>query len=129
MIKIYYEEYHNDYNRKNHEKIFSNLQKLEDWIFSQMKQDYSDKECGSHFLSFPTPEQCKRMNTEGPWRISFTPDYGGPDYLIRQIKNDNGIIFSDGQFTAGKRHWSKEVQNWLIHCHNRQFSPQFDFAE
>lgn len=125
MVKIKYEEYYNDYFRRNHEKTFSNLTDLENWMFDQMQQDYSK----SHGMYFPTPEKSARFHSEGPSRIEFTPKLGGPTFWIRQIENYGGIIFSDGTFTSRKKHWSKEIQEWLKHCDMRQHSPKFSFVE
>ena len=39
MLRIYYEEYYNDYHRKELNRSFSTLKELENWIFGQMQQD------------------------------------------------------------------------------------------
>lgn len=124
MIVVKYEEYLNDYRRSNHEKRFSSLTELEDWIFSQMQQDYTD----GRGMSFPTVEKCKQLGDTGPGEISFTPRWGGPEFWIHQIENDSGIIFSDGGMTAGQKHWSQAVQDWLAHCDERQRQPKFNFV-
>lgn len=121
MITVCYEEYHNDYFRKEHEKRFANLAELEEWIFGQMKQDYSDKEKGWLRMFFPVHET--------PSRIGFTPQWGGPNCWIHQIESERGIIFTDGRHTAGQKHWNQEVRDWLKHCKERQYSPKFVFAE
>lgn len=129
MIRVYYEEYHCDYYRKDHEQDFFDLDDLKKWIFNQMQQDYSDKMRGPYVLSFPTPEKAEKIGAEGPWEIEFIPKAGGPRYWIHLIKQNERIMFTDGKITAGQRHWSKEVQEWLSQCHAQQFSPQFDFIE
>lgn len=125
MIKVKYERYWNDFKRTSEVKSFSNLCELENWIFSQMQQDYTD----TLVMGFPTPNKAKRINASAPWRIEFTPQFGGESIWIHQIENFKGIVFSDGKFTAGMRHWSKEVQEWLVHCEERRRSPQFNFVE
>lgn len=129
MIRVYFEEYHNDYFRKNHVQAFYGLRDLENWIFDQMRQNYSDKDNGRHVMSFPTPEAAKRIVSEAPWSIEFKPDYDGPTYWIHKIEHNGGILFSDGSMTAKRKHWSKEVQEWCSHCHKRQYNPQFNFIE
>lgn len=129
MFKIYYEEYRNDYWRKPLEKSFYSLQEIEDWIFGQMRRDYSNKKTGGHAMSFPTPEAAERIKSDGPWEIQFQPEIGSATYWIHQIRDDRGIIFSDGKMTAGKRHWTLSVQDWLTHCKERQYNPTFDFVD
>lgn len=126
MIRIYYEEYYNDYHRNDHEKSFYSIEELEEWIFGQMRQDYTDKKRWA--MSFPTPKRVKSINESGPWSIEFKPGYESPTFWIHMIKNDQGIIFSDGNMTAKKKHWSKEIQDWLEHCENRRRNPQFNFV-
>ena len=125
MIRVFYEEYYNDFIRKNREKAFANLTELEEWIFGQMEQDYTKP----FVMFFPAPEIMKRIHADGPGRIEFTPKHSGSHIWIHQIKNCNGIIFSDGSFTAERKHWSKEMQEWLKHCDERQHSPEFEFVE
>lgn len=120
MIKVRYEEYHNDYFRRNHEETFSSLTELEDWIFGQMQQDYT-KSCGMYF---PTGKHSKEAS-----RISFTPVCGGCSIWIHQIEDYRGIIFSDGTFTSGQKHWSKDIREWLVHCDERQHAPKFTFVD
>ncbi len=127
MIKVGYEKYWCDFHRQSEEMNFSTLEELENWIFSQMEVKYSDD--GSHLMSFPTPVKVERIRENGPWTIEFTPTTTGPTIWIHQIEDENGIIFSDGKLTCGLRHWSKAVQEWLIHCDKRQHNPQFNFVE
>lgn len=126
MVQIKYERYWDDYHRKNEEKSFQDLTELENWIFDQMKQDYTKERFA---MSFPTPEIAKRINEAGPWSIEFKPDRYGETFWIRQISDERGIIFSDGTFTAGLRHWSEDIKDWLQHCEIRRRSPQFDFVD
>lgn len=126
MIKIKFERYWNDYHRKNETKDFSSLSELEEWIFGQMQRDYSKND---YAMSFPTPEKAARIVSKGPWAIEFTPKRGEESIWIKQIENYSGIIFSDGTFTSGQKHWNKDIQEWLTHCDSRKRNPQFNFAE
>lgn len=128
MVTVCYDEYYSDVRNTFMEKDFQDLHDVEEWMFSQMREDYSDKENGKFVMSFPTPEKCKEIKADGPWAIEFVPIYNGPTYRIHQIKDGNGIIFSDGKYTANRRHWSKNVQRWLAGCESRQYSPVFNFV-
>ena len=125
MLRVKYERYWNDYIRKNEERCFRDLNDLEEWMFGQMKQDYTDK----FVMSFPTPDAAKRIGETGPWRIEFKPQWGGESFWIRQIECERGIIFSDGTFTSGQKHWSEAVKTWLTHCEERRKAPKFNFVD
>lgn len=125
MIKIKYERYWNDFTRKNEEKTFPDLDALADWIFSQMQQDYTK----DFVMSFPTPEKVKQINENGPYRIEFKPTRSGESFWIYLIENANGIIFSDGRFTSGRKHWSTVAQEWCTACDRRQHAPTFNFVD
>lgn len=129
MIKIYYEKYWNDFLRKDETKTFDTLEDVADWIFDQMKVDYSDRDHGWVYMYFPTEETNKRIGASGPSRIEFMPENGGPTFWIHKMMKDGKIIFTDGKMTAGQKHWSKDVKAWLAECDKRQKSPRFDFAE
>ena len=121
MIRVKYERYWNDYIRKQEEKCFASLTDLEDWMFNQIQQKYEEA------MFFPTPAAAKKIGSTGPWTIELRPRFGGEDIWIHQISNHEGIIFSDGKFTSGYKHWSKEVQEWLVHCDMRKKQPLFNF--
>lgn len=125
MIEVKYERYWNDFYRKSETKHFPSLRELEEWIFGQMQQDYTEKQ---FVMSFPTPKAAERISVRGPWSIEFKPVWGEETFWIHQI-SDGSIIFSDGKFTAGQKYWNKEVQDWLVHCDERQHHPKFNFAD
>ncbi len=120
MINIKYERYYNDSVRKDEEKTFADLGALAGWIFGQMQQDYTD----SFTMFFPTPENSRGLRDGGPGHISFRPVRGGKDIRIHLIRNADEIIFSDGRFTAGRKHWSTPVKEWLIACDKRQHAHE-----
>lgn len=70
----------------------------------------------------------KPYNRSGPWAIKFQPIPGETTISIHQIESSEGIIFSDGRRTAGRKYWTDEVQAWLTHCEQRRRVPQFNFA-
>lgn len=124
MYVAKFERYWNDYRRKDETKTFSGLAELENWMFGQMQQDYTK----DFVMTFPTPAAAVRIKADGPWAIEFRPKWGDENIWIHLIENDAGIIFSDGKFTAGLKHWTREVQEWLTHCEERRKSPKFNFA-
>lgn len=67
LIRVYCEEYKNDFQKKNCEKTFSDLDELKNWIFNQMKQDYN--KYGA--MTFPTLKFYNKYGFSGPGRISF----------------------------------------------------------
>lgn len=126
MIKIFYEEYYNDFKRTQKTNTFSDLQQLADWIFEQMQLDYTKE---TWALFFPTPEILERLHEAGPCRIEFHPyRCGGPTYWIRKIESGEGILFSDGTYTAGQRYWNEEIKKWLRECDHRKKNPTFHFV-
>lgn len=125
MLRVKYERYWNDYIHKNEERRFRDLDDLEEWMFDQMEQDYTKK----FVMCFPTPDAAKRIGETGPWKIEFRPKWGGESFWIKQIECERGIIFSDGTFTSGQKHWSEEVKTWLTHCEERRKTPKFNFAD
>lgn len=118
MIKIQYEAYNTDYDKKFYEKTFRSLTELEDWIFGQMKRPY-DRENNWCAMFFPQ---------SSPSQIIFTPVWRGTTYYIHMIENDLGIIFSDGEYTNEQKHWNDEVKEWLAHCNTRRDAPVFNFV-
>ena len=126
MIKAYIEEYYNDYFKKQHVMEFPNLSNLADWIFGQMRTDYSGD---SLAMGIPTPEKAERIKADAPWRIEFKPERGGPSFWIHQMKENGRIIFTDGTYTNGQRHWSQAAKEWCIDIEKRRKNPTFDFAE
>ena len=123
MITVRMIQYWNDYHKKEVRERFNGLAELEEWIFGQMRVDYSS-EHGRNLLSFP------RCDVEGNiYRISVQPEHGSYVYWIKQIEDDHsGILFSDGTFTAGRKHCTKMVREWLAGCERRKNAPTFYFA-
>ena len=125
MLNVKLERYLNTFWRKDEAKSFASLSELENWIFDQMQQDYSRN---TWAMSFPTPASARNIHADGPWAIKFQPIPGETTISIHQIESSEGIIFSDGRRTAGRKYWTDEVQAWLTHCEQRRRVPQFNFA-
>ena len=118
MITVRMIQYWNDYRKKERREQFRGLKELEDWIFGQMCVDYSSED-GRGFLTFPECDVEKHI-----YQISVQPECGGCVYWIKQIEDDrSGIIFSDGTFTAGQKHYTRAVREWLAGCEKRKKNP------
>lgn len=126
MLSVKYERYWCDYHRRNESASFADLTELENWMFEQMQQNYT---ADPGVMSFPTPEKTARIGESGPWTIELRPVWGEEHVWIHLITSNGGIIFSDGKFTAGRKHWSKAVQDWLARCEERKKQPKFNFVE
>lgn len=123
MITIKMIEYWNDYHKKERRERFADLDALADWIFGQMQVNYSDKD-GSFALWFPKCDDIRWLSY-----IKVIPEYNGPSLWIKQIEDDSRrILFSDGTFTAGQKHCTRNVREWLAKCENRKNNPTFRFA-
>ena len=123
MLKVKYERYWNDSYRRNEVLSCSDLDRLADWMFDKIQQDYSKA------MFFPTPEKVAQIGEKGPWKIELRPRWGEEQIWIHQIENECGIIFSDGKFTSRQKHWSKAVQEWLVQCEERRLRPKFNFVD
>lgn len=124
MIRVRIIEYWNDFRQREYEEYFDGLRDLAEWIFRRMKADYSGRH-GKRLLSFPECSTDDRIS-----EIWFRPEYAAHAFLIKQIEDVNlGILFSDGTYTAGQKHCTREVRLWLAECRKRQENPVFNFAE
>lgn len=124
MITVRMIQYWNDYHKREQREQFRDLKELEEWIFAQMRVDYSSGH-GRNWLSFP------RCDTECEiYQIPVRPEYGGYVYWIKLIEDgDIGIMFSDDSFTAGQRHCTNVMREWLAKCEARKKTHAFCFAE
>ena len=118
MYRIDYEEYWNDFFRKQHQKTFASLSDIEEWVFGQMQRDYRGDNL---VMYFPQGDQ--------PSRIEFHPVRGGASFWIYMIQSNDGIVFSDGKLTCGQKYASERVREWLKHCKERRDKPAFCFAQ
>jgi hypothetical protein len=104
-------------------KTFSNLTGVEDWLFNTAMRSSR----GYENLYFPKTEPTSWKKIPEPSRIE-TRDSNDWSIWIHRIDSDNGIIFSDGKYTCGIKHWNNEVKEWLKHCDERKANPKFNFA-
>ena len=123
MIIVRMIKYWHDYQKRELQERFRDLDELANWIFGQMRVDYTS-EHGRNLLSFP-----KCDADDSIYNISVRPEYGGYVFWIKQIEDEHsGIVFSDGTFTGGQKHCTKAVGEWLMRCENRKRNPTFNFA-
>lgn len=125
-IKIKYEKYYNDSKKNYYEKEFSSLAQLEEWIFQQIEQIKQNYSYPDFLICFPD------LNSQNK-TINITLIKDSPSIWIHQIENEQGILLSDGKYTAGRNHMSNQVKEWCSHCRKRLIaSPsetQFKFVD
>lgn len=129
MIKVKYEMYWNDLNKKHEVKSFYSLKDVENWMFDMMKRDYVNDDWAMRFPTQESVKRVQRLGGSGLWGIEFRPEIGGVTYWIHQMETNDGIIFTDGKYTSRQKHWNKEVREWIDHCEERRIKPKFIFAE
>lgn len=110
MIAIEYERYWNDYTRqKKLTKSFSSLSSLANWLFDM------NTDPNGYGLYFG--EGLIESKDEQGWTI-----------WVRIIRNENGIIFSDGRYTMGQKHCNDTVKEWVSECMERKNHPVYNFV-
>lgn len=121
MITVKYEIVINDHMRKFSCLYFPALEKVGAWIIDKMIANPAE------YMILPI----RREKEEGyGWvePISFRPEQGEPEYRIHAIQNSDGWIFSDGQFTGGKKFCAVAVENWIKELRSFQ-NGDFQFVE
>lgn len=126
MIRVKYERYHNDYNRRTEEKTFYDLSQVADWLFSKANGRYKDR------LFFIDPDGRipyfgGKLNLDSSC-ISAKYDDTGYATWVQEIIKDGKIIYSTGEYTNGISHWNDEIKQWLRDCRDRQRNPHFNFG-
>ena len=112
MLKVKFEEYHNDYNFHYFTERFNSLKELQTWVMSKMHVS-----CPKEWIRFSSNPIFFRMQPDGP----------GWSYKIHLIEDDDGIIFSDGEHTAGQRHIARCVVEWFDEFRCELDCPVFNF--
>lgn len=125
MIRVEYQKYWNDLRTQNGlVKTFYSLKDVENWLFDNASRSRG----GYNNLFFPPTVPTNWKANPEPSRIE-THDAEDWDIWIHRIDNENGIIFSDGKYTSGMKHWNEEVKEWLARCAERKADkPQFNFV-
>lgn len=120
MIFVKYEEYYNDYIRKqNLVERFLSLETFKHWVEFNTVGDTNDERT----LWWPHYKESNYFTykIQNGWKV-----------CIRMIVNEEGIIFTDGFYTSGKRHSSNEFYKWCqerIQQQQQQQKKQYDFVE
>lgn len=122
MILVDYEEYTNDYCRSYKQKTLGDLTEFANWVFALCKGKYEDR------ISIPNPDTTIFTADEMPYSIDVNCIWEeNKHYWIHQIKRDGKIIFTDGKYTNGIKHWSELMKSMCRNMLNRKANPQFDF--
>ena len=124
MMTIYYDEYVSDLNIKARERSgFYSWKEIEDWVFGLCASGkYSDK------ISVPIPDRTDIWK-DGPSAIEVNCCWTeGKTYRIHKVTNSDGIVFSDGRYTSGQRHWNDEAKNACRSIRQRAINPTFNFV-
>lgn len=117
MIKVTYEQYYNDYIRKQNLIIhFQSLGAFKNWVESNTVGDIHS----AKILWWPHRQEsnCFRYNMQNGWCC-----------FIRMIENEEGIIFTDGFYTSGKRHSSNAFYEWCQERILNQQRAQYKFVK
>ncbi len=118
MITVRYEEYTNDYIRRNTTKTFSSLGEFENWFFSLCNGSYEQD------ISIPDP---RRSDIPSGMEVRCYQTEG-KCYWVHMISRDAGIIYSDGHHTDGQRHWNDETKSLCVEMIQRKKKPTFNFV-
>lgn len=113
MLKVKIEEYHNDNNFHYFTRDFNSLKELQAWVMSQMHVTVL-----KDWIWLDSKVAYFKIQPDGP----------GWSYKIHQIEDEDGIIFSDGQHTAGQRHIADCVKQWLDDLKQELEAPKFNFV-
>lgn len=117
MIRVTYEQYYNDYMRKQNLVMhFQSLDAFKNWVESNTVGDVNN----AQILWWPhyRESNCFRYKMQNG-RICF----------IRMIENEEGIIFTDGFYTSGKCHSSNEFYEWCQEKIQKQKKAQYNFVK
>lgn len=123
MVTVYYEEYTNDYNRRNKTKDFGSLAQFEDWFFGLCKRSYTE------YIGIPDPDTAIFRPSEMPYALSVNAMWDDNcTYWIHMILRNNGIIFSDGKYTDRQKHWNDTTKDMCRQMLARRNNPTFNFV-
>ena len=123
MIKVYYEEYTNDYCRRDKTETFYGYDAFKDWFFNKCRGSYKDK------ISIPNPDSTIFKKDELPYSMEVNCMWEeNKCYWIHKIEKDGKIVFSDGRHTNRIKYWNDDVRQMCREMLAREKNPQFDFG-
>ena len=112
MITIKYEVYYNDCNFFHRVEKLKDLNDFKEWIYKKM-----------HVKEY---EKWIRLNSDLVY-ITIQPEGPGMEINIHQIEDEDGILFSDGQYTNGLDHCADCMKKWMEELKKDIKSPKFNF--
>lgn len=117
------------YNDEEFTRTFDSLDSFKDWIFAQ----YGVHEYSKH------AERYKSDFTLG--KYFDDPDYGSVGTIrvnliddikiciaIHMVSDERGVLFTDGKYTYGKKHASKEMREFFADCEEKKKEQPFTFV-
>lgn len=96
------ERYYNDYTRTNVRKTFYSLDEF--YIWAKKTSNNFNSKYNNWFPSIKG-ENVSRITVDDG-------DNKGWQFFFYQIENENGIVFSTGRFTNGKKFCAQKVKEW-----------------
>lgn len=125
MIKIKYEVYYNDNNFRFEDKSFNNLSEFKDWMFGLMHRPYVDDNGDNMlFLDGYFSSWYGLDHTS----IVVRPDWGGAEYKIYCVSDNNNIVYSNGRFTNGQCYISEGFKAFMKECQDKRDGKVNDFV-
>lgn len=112
------------YNDEEFTKTFDSLDSFKDWIFSQYGvHTHKNGDCvyESNFKLYD-----KYNIARGIW-IQLIDDIKISIH-IHMVSDERGILFTDGKYTYGKKHASKEMEEFFADCEEKKKEQPFTFV-
>ena len=111
MIKIIYEIYANDYTRKNNNVMYFNTyDELYDWI----KANAYINPYHPHYPFFPYNDYNSKISFSSQTINPYPQLRYACSIWIHLIESDKGIEFTNGKFTSGQKHKSKQMNELFL---------------
>jgi len=107
------------YRNQPFDMNFTSLESFKDWIFS--RDGVYDKWDGTPRSFFPTREDTYSAS------IHVENEYVSM-IEIHQIETDEGILLSDGTYTAGQKHCNPKIRQFYRECDEKLKESKFNFV-
>ncbi len=127
MIKIKYEIYDNDYNRRYEDKSFGTMAEFKDWMFGLMNRPYVDSD-GHKNMWFLDSVLDSPGRLDSSCRITIRPEWGGASYWVYCVNDNNKVVFSNGKYTNGQCYISDGFKAFLKECQDRRDGKEQTFV-
>lgn len=126
MIKINYEIYRHDYDRRYESMSFASMSDFKDWMFGLMNQPYKDKYGDNMWFLDMLLDGYRSLDSSAQIRID--PQRGGPHYWIDCVSDNGNIVFSNGKYTNGECYISEGFKAFLKECRDRRDGKEQTFV-